>query len=82
MLLFKIILRDISLNMVKYISWTQGMCEKAVENEPRSLKFIPDHFKTQGMCERAVEKFPRDLEFVPGHFKTEGMCEGVVGKAP
>ena len=58
-LLFKMILRHISLSMVKYIPYAQGICEKAIEDEPYSLRFVPDHFKTQGMCEIATEKFPR-----------------------
>ena len=58
-LLFKMILRHISLRMVKYFPWTQGMCDRAVENEPCSLKFVPDHFKTQEICESAVDNEPR-----------------------
>ena len=53
-LLFKMILRHISLNIMKHIPWTQAMCEKAFENKPRSLKIVPDHFKTRELCERAV----------------------------
>ena len=77
-LLFKMILQHISLSMVKYIPWTQGVCDEAVHMEPCSLAYVPDHFKTQGMYERAVEKFPRALEFVPGHFKTQEICNEVV----
>ena len=51
-LLFKMILRHIPLSMVK----DHGMCERAVENELCSLKFVPDHFKTQAMCNEAIEK--------------------------
>ena len=46
------------------------MCIKAVENEPETLEFVPDHFKTQEMCERVVENVPGVLEFVPDHLKT------------
>ena len=56
--------------MVKYIPCTQGMCDEAIRIEPRSLAFIPDHFKTQEMCNEAVEEDPCTLEFVPGHLKT------------
>ena len=78
--LFKMILRHISLTMMKYIPWTQGMCEKAVENKPRSLKFVPDHFKTQEMCNEAIEKAPWLLEYVPVHLRTYEMCERAVEK--
>ena len=77
-LLFKMILQHILLSMVKYIPWTQEMCDEAVDMEPCSLAYVPDHCKKQGMCERALEKFPRALEFVPGHFKTQEMCNEVV----
>ena len=74
-LLFKMILQHISLSMVKYIPWTQGMCEEAVHMEPYWLGYVPDHFKTQEMCEKAVEKFPQALEFVSDHFKTQVMLQ-------
>ena len=37
------------------------MCEKAVEDESRTLKYVPDELKTQEMCEKAVEKDPWGL---------------------
>ena len=53
---------------------TKGMCEKAVENEPDTLKFVPDHFKAKGMCDQAVKEDPYSLQFVPDWFVTR---EGV-----
>ena len=44
-LLFKTTLQHISFRMVKYIPWTQGMCNEVIHTEPRSLAFIPDHLK-------------------------------------
>ena len=79
-LLFKRILRYISLGMVKYIPWIQGMCSEVVHIEPRSLTFIPDYFKTQRMCERAVENDPYTLEFVPAHLRTFEMRKRAVEK--
>ena len=46
---------------------TQEMCGRAVENEPPSLKFVPDHFKTQEMCNEAIEKVPWLLYNVSVH---------------
>ena len=46
------------------------MCERAVEDEPEALKFVPNHLKTKEMYERVIEKYPYKLEFVPDHFKT------------
>ena len=37
-------------------SKTQEMCNKAVEEEPTSLWFVPDHFKTQEMFKKAIEQ--------------------------
>ena len=58
------------------------MCEKAVEDEPDTLKFVPDDFKTQRMCERAVEDEPETLEFVPDHIKAQEMCDKAVEEDP
>ena len=51
------------------------MCEKAVEDEPEALEYVPNHFKTQEMCERAIENEPYSLKFVPDYFKAQEMCE-------
>ena len=32
----------------------QEMCSEAVHIEPRSLVFVPDHFKRQEMCDDVV----------------------------
>ena len=51
------------------------MCERAVENEPYNLKFVPDHFKMQGICDKAVTDDPRTLLFVPDWFVSrEGVA--------
>ena len=34
------------------------MCERAVEDKPENLEFVPDRFKTQKMCEEAVTHTP------------------------
>ena len=34
------------------------MCERAVEDEPETLEFVPDHFKAQEICDKAVEEDP------------------------
>ena len=55
------------------------MCEKVVENEPYSLKFVPNHFKTQEMCDKAVRDDTYSLQYVPDWFVTRErayMCYG------
>ena len=47
---------------------TKRMCERAIEDEPETLEFVPDHFKAQEMCDKAVEEDPCALEFVPDWF--------------
>ena len=46
------------------------MCGKAVEDNPWSLAYVPDHFKTKRMCEGAIEDDLNTLEFVPDWFVT------------
>ena len=69
-LLFKMILWHILLSMV-----TQDVCKKAVEKDPRILKYIPDHFITQKLCERAVEDDPYSLQYVLDWFVTPSQLK-------
>ena len=46
------------------------MCERAVEDEPKTLKCFLDHFKAQEICDKAVEEDPCALEFVLDWFVT------------
>ena len=59
---------------MKYIPWTQEMCNEVVHIEPRSLAFIPDLFKTQEMCDKSFEEGPHTLKFVPLNLRTHEMC--------
>ena len=60
-LLLKMMFRNIFLRMVKYIPWTQGMCNEVVYIEPRPLAFIPNHFKKEEMCINRQGFFPNNL---------------------
>ena len=51
------------------------MCEKAVENEPYSLKFVPDHFKTEELCDQVVKDDSSSLQFVPDWFITQQQID-------
>ena len=48
---------------------TQEMCERAVENEPEMLEYVPDCFKTEEICKEAVHREPYALGHIPDHFK-------------
>ena len=52
------------------------MCERALEDEPDSLEFVPDNLKTKTMCERAVEEFLGALQLISDHFKHKKCVKG------
>ena len=56
------------------------MCERAVEDEPATLEFVPDRFKNQEMCKKAVEERSYMLKDIPDHFKTQKKRVAVVMK--
>ena len=45
------------------------MRDKVVEDKPKTLEFVPDHFKTRKICEIVVKDGPCTPEFVHDHFK-------------
>ena len=47
---------------------TQKMYDKAVDEDPYNLKYIPDQFIHQDMCDKDVDVNPGYLPFVPDHF--------------
>ena len=59
------------------------MCERAAEDHPNTLEFVPDHLKSQEMCNKAVEEEDQcQLCNVPDHFKTQEMCDAAVNEDP
>ena len=58
------------------------MCERAVEDEPETLEYVPDHLKTQEMCDEAVGRESYTLRYVPDHLKTQEMYEKVIHVRP
>ena len=47
------------------------MCNKAVDNYPRELEFVPERYKIQKMCDKAVNTYPSTIAFVPECFMTQ-----------
>ena len=47
---------------------TQEMCEKADENDPYNLKFVPHHFKTKTIRDKAVGDDFTYLQYFPDWF--------------
>ena len=58
------------------------MCERAIEDEPETLKYVPDRLKTEEVCKEAVRREPYTLRYVPDHLKTQEMCEEVAYVMP
>ena len=58
------------------------MCDKAVDNYPRALEFIPECCRTHKMCDKTVDTYLSTLEYVPGQFKTQKMTDKAVDKCP
>ena len=60
--------------MLKYVPWTQGMCEKVVGISPGFLIIIPGRFKTEKMCSEVVERKPLLMYDVPVRLRMQEMC--------
>ena len=58
------------------------MCIKAVEEDPSSLRYVPDLFKTQEMWDATVAPNLYTFRFISGQYKTQGMCIKVVRMYP
>ena len=50
------------------------MRNKAVENYPYALEFVPECYKTQKLCDKAVSTYPSTIKFVPECFMTQKKC--------
>ena len=66
--------------MLKYVPWTQGMCDKVVGISPGFLIIILDRFKTEKMCSEAVEHEALLLFDVAIRFRTQEMYRRAVAK--
>ena len=49
------------------------MCDKAIDNDPHALEFVPECYKTHTMCDRAVDTHPSTIQFVPECYKTHSV---------
>ena len=47
------------------------MCDKAVDNYPHVLRFVPDCYKTQEMCDKAVNRCFLAFIYIPDRYKTQ-----------
>ena len=54
------------------------MYDKAVLENGRTLKSVPDSRKNQQMCYKAVDNYPHGLGFVSDCYKTKEVCDKAV----
>ena len=41
------------------------MCNKAVENYPQALEYVPECYKTPKTCDKTVDTYPSTIKFIP-----------------
>ena len=54
------------------------MCNKAADNYPHALKFVPKCHKIQKVCDEAADILPSTIKFVFECFMTREMFDEVV----
>ena len=42
----------------------QEMFNKAIDNYPHALEFVPECFMTLKMCDKAVDTYPSTIKFI------------------
>ena len=50
------------------------MFNKAINNYPHTLEFVPECYKTQKVCDKAVDTHPTAIKYVPKCYNTREMC--------
>ena len=56
------------------------MCDKAADNYPYALKFVPGCYMTQKMCDKGVNTYHSTIPFNPDYYKTQEMCDKAVNR--
>ena len=54
------------------------MCNKAVDNYPHALEFVPECFTTQEMCDEVFNKSFLAFFYILGRYKTQQMCDRII----
>ena len=58
------------------------MGDKAILENDRTLKFVPDCYKTQKMCFKAADNYLHAWEFIRRCYITQKMCDKAVVSYP
>ena len=57
----------------------QEMCNKAVDNYPHSLEFVPPEcYKAPKMCDKAVDTNPARIKYVPECYKSQKIKQFIM----
>ena len=54
------------------------MCNKAVDDYPNALEFVPECYKTYKMCDKTSNTHTSAIKFVPEYFMTQEICDKAV----
>ena len=58
------------------------MCNNAVDNNPSTIKDVPDWCNAQELCDKAADDYSIALDFFPDWCKSEEMCEKIISENP
>ena len=53
-------------------------CNKANDNYPHALEFVPECYKIKKVCDKSVNTCPSIIKFVPECLITQEMCDEAV----
>ena len=53
----------------------EEMCNKALDNYPHGLEFVPECYRTQKMRDKALNAHSSTIQFVHECYKTQEMCD-------
>ena len=56
------------------------MCNNAVDNNPSTIKDVPDWCNAQELCDKAADDYSIALDFFPDWCKSEEMCEKIISE--
>ena len=60
---------------------TQKMCDKAFDNYPSTIKYVPEYYKTHELF-KAVHRCYFVFDSIPDQYKTREMCDFAVSLFP
>ena len=58
------------------------MCNKAVDDYPNALEFVPECNETKKLCDKAVDTYHSKIKFISKCFTTQEMCDRVASEHP